>query len=110
MYNPDDPLTFTPNGIPTSLRTYLQEYALEKLTPATGKHVVIGRTLEYGGRRELRWLFKQYGRKILAEWVSQFGFMNLTPISFNYWHIVLEVDSYHRRDISQSAWHNRLKR
>ncbi len=106
MYDPDEPLTFTPNGIPTSLRPYLQEYTLEKLDPVSGEHVLIERSLEYGGRRELRWLFKQYGRKRIAGWVRDFGHSFLDPIDFTYWSVVLEVDEYRIRS-ENSAWRDR---
>ena len=108
MAAPDDALVLTPNGIPVSLRPYLQEYTLESLDPSTAEHVLMARTLEYGGRQELRWLFRQYGRARIAEWVRQYGYINLTPVPFNFWRIVLEVEDYMRRDVTQSAWHNRL--
>ena len=106
MIDPDAPLTFTPNGIPASLRPYLQEYTLERLTPSDSAHVIIERTLEYGGRKELRWLFAQYGRARLQEWVRDFGWSFLAPVAFEYWRVVLEVEEYRSRPI-QSPWRQR---
>ncbi len=106
MTPPDDALVLTPNGIPVSLRPYLQEYTLEKLDLERAAEVLIERTLRYGKRQELRWLFRQYGRARLAGWVRNFGHSFLDPIDFTYWRVVLEVDEYRMRS-EHSVWRDR---
>ena len=106
MYNPDDPLTLTPNGVPISLRPYFQEYSLEKLVPERAADVIIERSLRYGTRQELHWLFKQYGRSRIADWVRDYGWSFLDPVDFQYWRVVLDVEEYRSRAY-QSVWRQR---
>lgn len=59
--------TMTPRGIPRSLAPFFQEYDLEKLDPDEHWELMVERTLAYGDRGELRWLFDRYGRLRLAD-------------------------------------------
>jgi hypothetical protein len=59
--------------IPATLRPFFQEYDFGKLDPERSAFTIIERTLAWGDRAELRWLFARYGRQRLAEWVRQAG-------------------------------------
>jgi hypothetical protein len=56
----DDTLELTPAGIPVSLRPFFQEYVLENLDPERSAFTVIERTLAWGRRPGLCWLFARY--------------------------------------------------
>ena len=47
-------------GIPRSLAPFFQEYNLDDLDPDRVAATIIERTLRYGNRAELRWLFGRY--------------------------------------------------
>ena len=66
-------LVLTPRGLPISLRPFFQDYELERLDPETDAFTIIERTLSWGDRRELRWLFRCYPREQIAEMVSFSG-------------------------------------
>ena len=77
--------------IPNSLAPFLQEYDLPQLDPETAAPLLIERTLQYGSRAELRWLFAQYPRLQIVEWVKRFGKERLPHPHIDFWLIVLEI-------------------
>ena len=77
--------------IPKSLAPFLQEYNLAKLNPQTAAPLLIERALQYGNRAELRWLFEQYPREQIANWVKRFGKDRLPHPHLDFWQVVLEI-------------------
>lgn len=94
MATNDDGLEKTPAGIPVSLRPFFQEYCLEALDLERSAFTVIERTLAWGERLELRWLFERYGAKRLAEWVRQVGWRCLPRRRFKYWVCFFALTDY----------------
>lgn len=87
---------FTPHKnasqfVPESLAPFFQEYEIASFSPAKDAHTIIERTLQFGNRAELRWLFEAYGETKIREWVRQFGRENLPQPHLNFWQIVLEI-------------------
>jgi hypothetical protein len=78
-------LQSTPTGIPVSLRFAFQEYDLEQLDLVAQAFTIIERTLAYGNRAELRWLFDTYGPARLVEWLQQDGWRTLPKRRLNLW-------------------------
>lgn len=70
-------LPTTALGLPLSLKPFFQEYAFERIDPEEHWELVIERTLAYGDRRELRWLFERYGTGRLRDWVRRMGWRRL---------------------------------
>ncbi len=70
-------MEFTNKGIPRDLQFAFQEYDIETLDPDEHAFTVIERTLSYGNRGELRWLFERYGAQRLADWVQKWGWKRL---------------------------------
>lgn len=82
--------------IPLSLAPYFQEYDLADLDISEDADLIIERTLEYGNRQELKWLFKTYGPARIKEFVRKYGFRKLSRRSFNFWRTILEVKKFKR--------------
>jgi hypothetical protein len=78
-------------SIPASLAPFLQEYDLARLNPQTAAPILIERVLQYGNRAELRWLFRQYPRPLIIEWVKHFGAERLAHPHLDFWRVVLEI-------------------
>ena len=78
-------VTLTPAGIPFSLRPCFQEYRLETLDLERDAFIIIERTLAFGNRYEVRWLFHYYGKARLREWVAQYGQRLLPRRRFRLW-------------------------
>jgi hypothetical protein len=79
-------------SIPQSLAPFLQEYNLASLDPQTAAPLLIERALQYGNRVELRWLFAQYPREEIADWVKRFGKDRLPHPHIDFWQVVLEIN------------------
>jgi hypothetical protein len=72
--------TLTERGIPRGLAPFLQEYDVDKLDPKRARDTLIERTLRYGNRAEIRWLFHCYGERSIAEWVRRWGHLALPRV------------------------------
>ena len=89
---PMTPDPFTNQGIPRSLAPFLQEYNLEDLDPEQAAATVIERTLRYGNRAELRWLFARYPRAVITDWVRRWGRYGLPPPHLAFWQLLLGLE------------------
>lgn len=77
-----------------SLQLYFPEYSLDVLDTDRDRDLVIERTLEYGTRRELRWLFKTYGKNQIRDLVRKRGFRRLSKRAFHFWCFILGIKNY----------------
>ena len=75
----------TANGIPVSLRAAFQEYTLEQLHPQEHRFTVIERTLAFGDREALRWLFAYFGQDAVREWCAGYGHRLLPRRRYLFW-------------------------
>jgi hypothetical protein len=77
---------------PPSVRRLLAHYD----TTTLGEHTqtfLIGRLLEEGERRDLRWLVRQVGEGALAAWMETAGPKQLSCRSRAFWSTVLAVEA-----------------
>ena len=86
----------TAKDIPRSLRPAFQEYDLEKLDLERDAFTIIERTLAYGDREELRWLFARYGQERIIEWIRQAGWWLLPRRRFVFWTTFFGIRNYRR--------------
>jgi len=77
--------------VPSSLAPFFQEYDIALLNPEKDSFTIIERTLQFGNRSELRWLFTTYSRKQITDWVRRFGKDRLPQPHRTFWQIVLEI-------------------
>jgi len=77
--------------VPSSLAPFFQEYDIALLNPEKDSFTIIERTLQFGNRSELRWLFTVYPRQQIADWVRQFGNDCLPQPHRIFWQIILET-------------------
>ena len=78
-------------SIPATLAPFFQEYDLTSLNPQKDSHTLIERTLQYGNRAELRWLFQTYSREQIRTWVEHFGQEKLPEPHRTFWRLILET-------------------
>lgn len=78
-------------SIPATLAPFFQEYDLETLDPQTAAPLIIERTLEFGNRAEIHWLFTEYTRAQVTDWFNQFARDRLPNPHRTFWQIVLEI-------------------
>ena len=79
--------------IPATLAPFFQEYNLAQLDLQTAAPLVIERALQYGNRAELHWLFAQYPRQQIKDWVVRFGKERLPHPHLDFWLIILEIQA-----------------
>lgn len=77
--------------IPFSLAPFFQEYNIARLNLEKDSFTIIERTLQFGSREELRWLFSVYSRNQIADWVRHFGKDRLPQPHLRFWQIILEI-------------------
>jgi len=77
--------------IPPSLAPFFQEYDITRLNPDTGFFTIIERTLQFGNREGIRWLFKMYSDKQVTDWVKKFGKDCLPQPHLRFWQFILEA-------------------
>jgi hypothetical protein len=76
--------------IPPSLAPFFQEYDLSTLSSEKDAFTIIERTLQFGNRSELRWLFHTYSSKQIADWIRRYGKDCLPQPHLTFWEIILE--------------------
>ena len=94
-------MEFTTRGIPRDLQFAFQEYDIEKLDPQQHAFTVIERTLAWGSREELRWLFGCYGAQRLAAWVRKWGWRLLPRRRLIFWSAYFGFENLPKR---QGIW------
>jgi hypothetical protein len=77
--------------IPATLAPFFQEYDLALLDPKRDAATIIERTLRYGTRAELRWLFSTYSHAEITDWVRQWGRFGLPAPHLAFWRVVLSL-------------------
>ena len=77
--------------IPSTLAPFLQEYDFEKLDHQSAAPLIIERTLQFGNRAEIHWLFTQYTRTQITDWFKKYAKERLPNPHNAFWRIVLEI-------------------
>jgi hypothetical protein len=77
--------------IPSSLAPFFQEYDLNKLDLERSAGTIIERTLQYGNRDEIHWLFQTYQQQRIRDWVSKWGKVALPEPHRTFWILVLDL-------------------
>jgi hypothetical protein len=91
--------------LPASLRPCFQEYDFDQLDPVRDGDLIIERTLAYGNRTELGWLFACYGQTRLSAWVQRLGERRLPWRRYNLWCVLLDLPPARRgRAEGQRIW------
>jgi len=75
--------------IPPTLAPFFQEYDFKQLNLEKDSATIIDRTLRFGTRAELRWLFTAYTREQISSWVKRWGKYGLPEPHLSFWRLVL---------------------
>ena len=79
-------------GIPSSLAIFFQEVDFSHLDLARDATIIMERTLRFGNRTELRWLFAHYGRAPIANWIREMGEFRLPERHLSFWCLILDIE------------------
>jgi hypothetical protein len=89
--------------LPEDSQWLFPEYTYGNIEVESYRGVIIERILEKGSWEQLRWLFKTYGEKPVADWVAAHGFRLLSKRSFALWRLALGVKEFHAPDWAVQA-------
>lgn len=81
-----------PHVVPASLAPFFQEYDLAQLNPQRDAATIIERTLRFGTRAELQWLFAEFSREQIRAWIQAWGTFALPEPHLAFWRLVLEME------------------
>lgn len=77
--------------IPATLAPFFQEYDLAQLNPQRDAATIIERTLRFGTRAELHWLFAEIPQAQIKAWIQAWGKFALPEPHLSFWRLVLEM-------------------
>lgn len=77
--------------IPITLAPFFQEYDFARLDVKTAAPLIIERTLQFGNRTEIHWLFTQYTRVQIIDWFRKYAKERLPNPHNTFWRIILEI-------------------
>jgi len=79
------------SDIPSSLVPFFQEYDLRKLDLERSAGTIIERTLQFGNREEIRWLFHTYPHRRIRDWVARWEKVALPEPHRTFWTLILDL-------------------
>jgi hypothetical protein len=79
-------------SIPSTLAPFFQEYDLTHLRIQQDSSTIIERTLRFGTRSELHWLFSTYPVEQVSRWVQQWGTFGLPEPHLSFWKLILDIE------------------
>jgi len=80
------------NHIPASLAVFFQEYDSNQLDLTRDVDTIIERTLRFGNRDELGWLFAYYGQPRIVQWIRELGQYRLPARHLQFWQFLLDIE------------------
>jgi hypothetical protein len=82
----------TSHPVPATLAPFFQEYDLAQLNSQKDAATIIERTLRFGTRAELHWLFLEFSRDQIKTWIQAWGKFALPEPHLSFWRLVLEIE------------------
>jgi hypothetical protein len=95
------------NELPVSLRWMFPEYDFRDIGLDSHRDVIIERVLDRGNWDQLRWLFRTYNEKTVADWVRNHGYRLLSKRSFALWCVALGLKEFKAPDWAIEAKEDR---
>ncbi len=75
---------------PKFLKKYFWGVDFEKLDVGVQSQDIVGRILEYGDEKVIRWMKRSFSREEIADVL--FKFRNVSPKSANFWALIFGID------------------
>ncbi|MFH1726168.1 MAG: helix-turn-helix domain-containing protein [Elusimicrobiota bacterium] len=84
-----DPLFAQP--VPARLQPLFPEYRVGDLNAGRDRVMILARVLEGGGRSDMKWLLRRYGRKDIARFLEEDGSRLLSARALRLWALFFRV-------------------
>ncbi len=76
-------------NLPSQFSYLFPEFDIKSIDLDKHSDIVIERILRYGGVKEIRWLFKNYSKEKVKEFLRIKGKKRLDKRDYNFWEIIL---------------------
>lgn len=93
-----------PEEIPRSTYPFFQEYNPDDLSLEKDGDLITERILAPGDRKEIRWLFRRYGKKRIKRWVKMSGERKLSRRHYNLFCVLFDLRPISRRVEESRIW------
>lgn len=93
---------FQQGGVPPALKPFFWDVRISDLSVDHHQEFILGRLLEEGDPRALRWLFRSYSRDQIFDFLSKRGTELLSKRSWHFWTLQLGRGLQGRR--RQKSW------
>ena len=90
--------------IPESLHIFFQEVDPRRLDLRRDADTIIERTLRFGNRTELHWLFNCYGQPRISAWIQDVGVYRLPERHLAFWCLLLDIETLQCRPKGKGVW------
>ena len=75
---------------PKFLKKYFWDIDFDKLDVEAHPQYVLGRILEYGDEKAIKWVMRRFDKNAVADIL--FHYRSLSPKSANFWAVVFNID------------------
>lgn len=94
----------TKSEIPSSTASFFQEYAFDDLDAQRHQRLVMERILAFGNRQEIRWVFANYGRPAVEEWLQEDGCYMLPKYRYRLFCTILDLPRVEHPRARKRIW------
>lgn len=101
LFSSEEVERFRKSGIPVSLKVFFWDVQLSDLSADHHRDFILGRLLETGNRKALRWLFQTYSRNSILAFLSKRGTALLSQKSWHFWALQLGKEP---KALSKKSW------
>lgn len=83
-------------SIPTSVRAVLWSYNIDALDLEKNKKSIVSQILNYGNEKAIKWLFKQYPMRVVAQAAQSIPLNQWNKKSLAMWRLILDLKPQER--------------
>lgn len=87
LFSEEEARRFRAMDIPSFLRPFFWDARVSDLSAAHHRDFILGRLLEWGDRRALKWVFRTYSKESILDFLGERGTGLLSKRSWNFWSI-----------------------
>jgi len=80
-----------PQTLPKEFKKYFWEYDFDKISPDKDYKLILGRIMNFGNMKSVKWMLDNFDEKDIKEFVLQTGGQQLDKRSDNFWRLYFNL-------------------